>query len=270
LIYDLFDKPYNLGNTMLPVNKVNILGVGINALTIDSTVNFIQSCINKSESQYICVIPAHTIMQGYRQPHFRKIINLSGLSTPDGMGVVWLLRLKGYKNVERVYGPDLMNAICRNSVETNWRHYFYGGEPGVPERLAEKLINKYPNLSIAGMYSPPFRDLTIEEDKNIINRINETHPDIVWVGIGSPKQEIWMYEHIDKINNSVLIGVGAAFDFLSGSKPQAPLWIQRYGLEWIFRLASEPRRLWRRYIQYPLFGILVIAQILRIKQFPQE
>lgn len=209
-------------------------------------------------------------MQGYRDPELRRIFNRSGLTTPDGMAIVWLLRLQGFSQVERVYGPDLMQAVCKRSAETGWRHYFYGGTPGVAEQLAEKLKTQSPGLQIAGMYSPPFRELTPEEDREMIARINEARPDIVWVGIGSPKQELWMSRHLGQVDAPVLIGVGAAFDFLSGRKRQAPRWIQRSGFEWLFRLGSEPKRLWRRYADYPLFVLLVLLQLLRLKKFNVE
>ncbi len=247
--------------------RVNILGIYINAINIQQTIDTINIWIRSQYSHYICVIPAHSIMRCYRNPELRKIFNCSGLSTPDGMVIVWLLRLQGFPAVERVYGPDLMHAVCQRSLETGWRHYFYGGEPGVADRLSEKLKTEYPGIRITGVYSPPFHELTTDEDNEIIAKINQAQPDIVWVGIGSPKQEQWMSDHVGKLNATVLIGVGAAFDFLSGRKHQAPRWIQRSGFEWLFRLASEPRRLWRRYADYPLFVLLIMLQLLHLKHF---
>jgi len=182
-------------------------------------------------------------MECQRDPELRRIYNASGMTTPDGMPLVWLSRLHGYHHVDRVYGPDLMLALCERSVKRGYRHFFYGGAEGVPEHLAARLQSRFPGLIVAGTYSPPFRPLRPEEDEQIVQLINETSPDIVWVGLGSPKQERWMAEHIDRLTAPVLIGVGAAFDFHTGRKPQAPRWMQRSGLEWLFRLLTEPRRL---------------------------
>ncbi len=181
------------------------------------------------------------------------------------MPIVWLLRARGFQHVERVYGPDLMQAVCANGLERGYRHYFYGGAEGIPERLAQRLQEQFPGLCVAGTYSPPFRALTPEEDQAVIRRIQAARPDIVWVGISSPKQEAWMYNHVERLGVPALIGVGAAFDFLSGAKRQAPRWIQRSGFEWLFRLACEPRRLWKRYLQYPRFAVLAIIDLVRFK-----
>ncbi len=184
------------------------------------------------------------------------------------MPVVWMLRWQGFKNVQRVYGPDLLQAACARSLETGWRHYFYGGAPQVAEKLKDKLCADYPGLQVVGMESPPFRPLTAEEDEDAVQRIRQARPDIVWVGLGAPRQDFWMAEHLDRLGVPVLVGVGAAFDFLSGAKPQAPLWMRRSGLEWLFRLATEPRRLWRRYlIGNPRFLYLCLLQRLGLKRF---
>ncbi len=249
-------------------SRSNILGINVSVINIPAAVAVIEGWIDRCEPNYVCVTPAHAVMDCYNQPQLKDIFNASGLTTPDGMSIVWILRLRGYKNVSRVYGPDLMLAVCRRSAERGgYRHFLYGGAPGVAEKLAEELLSRFPGLTIAGTYAPPFRPLTAEEDQEITALINASQPDIVWVGISSPKQELWMAEHLGRISAPVLIGVGAAFDFLSGVKPQAPRWVQRSGLEWLFRLATEPRRLWRRYIQYPLFLLLVLAQMVGIKRY---
>ena len=249
-------------------DKVNILGVGINPITLNEALNIIVAWIDRQEENYICITPAHGIMDCQRDPELQDIFNGSGLTTPDGMSIVWILKILGYQKVTRVYGPDLMEAICRYSSDNNrFRHFFYGGADGVPEKLTKELQERFPYLDVVGTMSPPFRPLTNDEDEIIIKRINSVDPDIVWVGIGTPKQERWMANHIGKINAPVMIGVGAAFDFLSGTKRQAPKWIQRSGFEWLFRLASEPKRLWRRYIEYPKFVILVLIQLLGLKEY---
>jgi N-acetylglucosaminyldiphosphoundecaprenol N-acetyl-beta-D-mannosaminyltransferase len=184
------------------------------------------------------------------------------------MPLVWLSHLKGHTEVERVYGPDLMLACCSRSLERGYRHYLYGGGPGVPERLAERLRQRFPGISIVGCHSPPFRPLTATEDAAIVRQINEARPDIVWVSLSTPKQERWMATHRSPLLAPVMIGVGAAFDMHAGLKPQAPRWMQRSGLEWLFRLLSEPRRLWRRYLRNnPLFVWQLLLQALGLKRY---
>ena len=250
--------------------RINILGVNISAINMAMAVNTIENWIAHCDQHYVCVTPAHGVMECQGNAELRQIFNSSGLTTPDGMGIVWLLKLKGQRHVDRVYGPDLMLAICERSLNCGWRHFFYGGSTQVVEELAQRLQARFPGLNVLGTYSPPFRPLTDEEDRLLIKQINALEPDIVWTGISTPKQERWMADHIGRIKAPVFIGVGAAFDFLSGHKRQAPKWVQRAGLEWLFRLVNEPNRLWRRYIQYPLFILLVLAQTLRIKRFPIE
>jgi N-acetylglucosaminyldiphosphoundecaprenol N-acetyl-beta-D-mannosaminyltransferase len=252
------------------IPRANILGVNISAINLAQAVDAIESWINRGGQNYICVTPAHGVMDCQRDPELKWIFNHSGLTTPDGMSIVWLLKWRGYRGVGRVYGPDLLMAACERSLETGWRHFFYGGAPGVAQRLSARLVSYFPRLQVAGAYAPPFRPITEDEDRALAERINAARPDIVWVGLSTPKQERWMAGHIGRLNVPVLVGVGAAFDFLSGAKPQAPRWIQRSGFEWLFRLVTEPRRLWRRYIQYPYFLWLVLGQMLGLKHYPVD
>jgi N-acetylglucosaminyldiphosphoundecaprenol N-acetyl-beta-D-mannosaminyltransferase len=251
----------------MPIRRVNVLGVQVSAINMAQAVALFEEWILRRQQRYVCVLPAHSVMDAYRDPDLRRILNRSGLTTPDGMSIVWLLKVQGCRHVSRVYGPDLMREICRLSQDKGWRHFLYGGEPGVAECLKTRLEAEY-GVRVVGVYSPPFRPLSEEEDRQVVESINATHADIIWVGISSPKQERWMQEHLGKVNASVLVGVGAAFDFLTGRKPQAPRWMQRVGLEWLFRLLSEPRRLWPRYSQYPLFVILALAQLSGLRKFP--
>jgi N-acetylglucosaminyldiphosphoundecaprenol N-acetyl-beta-D-mannosaminyltransferase len=250
--------------------RINILGVAVSAINMDQALDFVTQRIETLTPSYICVTPAHGVMDCQADPALRRIFNGSGLTTPDGMAIVWLLKLHGHAHASRVYGPDLMSAVCAMSVQHGYQHYFYGGAPGVAELLAARLQARYPGLRVAGIYSPPFRPLTPEEDCQVVARINASEPDIVWVGISTPKQERWMSEHVGRVTAPVMVGVGAAFDFLSGRKKQAPRWMQRAGLEWLFRLGSEPRRLWRRYLRYPQFALLVLAQLLRVRCYRLE
>lgn len=245
----------------------NILGVGISAINLEQAYEAIERWIQTAQKKYITVTPVHGIMDCQSDPEFRRIVNRSGLTTPDGMGVVWILKLMGYSNISRVYGPDLMELTCAKSVKKEFRHFLYGGDQGVAQELAGCLRAMFPGIKIVGFFSPPFRALTEEEAQDVADRINASQADIVWVGISTPKQEKWMARFHKKTTASVFVGVGAAFDFLSNRKPQAPRWVQRSGLEWLFRLITEPDRLWRRYIRYPYFIILLLAQWLGIKKY---
>ena len=231
-----------------PPERVNVLGVGVSAITMQHALAFIDRWIATEVRRYVCVTGVHGVMESQADPALRAIHNAAGLVTPDGMPLVWLARLRGHRFVERVYGPDLMLAACAHSVGKGYRHFFYGGGRGVPERLAERLQARYPGLEVAGVWSPPFGELTVDEEQAIVDRINAANPQIVWVGLSTPKQERWMAQNVHRLRASVLIGVGAAFDFHAGMKRQAPRWMQRNGLEWVFRLGSEPHRLWRRYL----------------------
>lgn len=247
---------------------VNILGVKVNMLNLDKAVAVIDHWITHDLQNYICVSAVSTIMACHRSAEVRACVNRAGLVTPDGMPLVWLGRLQGM-HAERVYGPDLMLRTCEMAVKKGYSHYFYGGMPGVPELLAGSLQKKFPGLKVAGSYSPPFRKLSHEEDEAIIQEINQSRAEIVWVGLSSPKQDLWMSEHLGKIQAPVMIGVGAAFNFHSGSVKQAPHWMQRSGLEWVFRLSQEPKRLWKRYLfDNPVFAVNVLLQLTKLKRFP--
>jgi N-acetylglucosaminyldiphosphoundecaprenol N-acetyl-beta-D-mannosaminyltransferase len=240
--------------------QTNVLGVRVSAINMEMAVRTIEDWIVQQESHYVCVTGVHGVMESQRDKALLRIHNAAGLVTPDGMPLVWLSRLMGFPQVERVYGPDLMLAVC---AKQGYRQFFYGGSPGVAERLASRLQSRFPGLQVAGVYSPPFGALSPEEDTAVVEHLNVANPDIVWVGISTPKQECWMAEHIGRLSAPVLIGVGAAFDFHAGLKKQAPYWMQWSGLEWLFRLLMEPRRLWRRYlINNPRFLWLVLLQAL--------
>ena len=247
--------------------RLNILGVGVNALTLEDAVVTIGDTIESRLREYVCVVPAHSVMDCVRDPSLRQVFNGAGMCTPDGMAIVWLLKLHGHRRVSRVYGPDLMLAVCERSIAAGWRHFFLGGAAGVADELVLHLDNRYPGLRVAGTLSPPFRQLSATEDDELVALINASRPDIVWVGLGSPKQERWMAAHAGKISAPVMIGVGAAFDFLSGHKVQAPRWMRQSGLEWLFRWAEEPLRLFPRYVRYPLFAALVAAQAVGLNRY---
>jgi N-acetylglucosaminyldiphosphoundecaprenol N-acetyl-beta-D-mannosaminyltransferase len=242
--------------------RVNVLGVAVSALTMAEAVDTIDRWIARRDRQYVCVTGVHGIMESQDDPDLRGIHNRAGMVTPDGMPLVWVSRLNGYRRVERVYGPDLMLACCAGSASKGYRHFFYGGGPGVPERLAARLQERFPGLIVAGTWSPPFGEPPPAAERSAVERINAANPDIVWVGLSTPKQERWMARHVGHVQSPVLIGVGAAFDFHAGLKRQAPAWMRRTGLEWLFRLGTEPRRLWRRYLRNnPRFIWRILLQL---------
>nr|WP_137831049.1 WecB/TagA/CpsF family glycosyltransferase [Methylobacterium sp. L1A1] len=242
--------------------RVNILGVGISAIDMEDAVATIDRWIDQRQRQFVCITGVHGVMECRRDIELRGILRAAGLVTPDGMPLVWMAHRLGFDRVRRVYGPDLMREVSRLSQERGYRHFYFGGGPGLADALAAQQRAAYPGIQVVGTLSPPFRPASEAEDEAMVQAINAAKPDIVWVGLSTPKQERWMSAHRDRIEAPVMIGVGAAFDFLAGTKRQAPLWMQRSGLEWAFRLASEPRRLWRRYATIvPSFLVLAGAQL---------
>jgi N-acetylglucosaminyldiphosphoundecaprenol N-acetyl-beta-D-mannosaminyltransferase len=248
-------------------DRVNVLGVNVHPITLHDATETIQTWIRDRTPNYVCVTGVHGIMESWRDPDLRRIHNAAGLVTPDGMPLVWLSHFYGFRHVTRVYGPDLMLAMTALSAQHGYRNYYLGGGPGTADRLKAVLTRKYPGLRVVGTSSPPFRPLRPEEDESLIRQINATRPDIVWLGLSCPKQEHWMAAHLGKLTAPVMVGVGAAFDFLSGEKAQAPRWMQSSGTEWLFRMASEPRRLAGRYLRNnPLFLYLILRQILTARK----
>jgi N-acetylglucosaminyldiphosphoundecaprenol N-acetyl-beta-D-mannosaminyltransferase len=241
--------------------RVDVLGVRISAVGMAEVTDAVERWIEKGERRYVCVTGVHGVMESQRDPALRDIHNAAGLTVPDGVPMVWAGRYAGAEAIERVYGPDMMLAVCGLAADRGWSSFLYGGAPGVADQLATHLRQRFSALRIAGADSPPFRDLGVVEDREIVERINASGAQLVWVGLSTPKQERWMSDHVDRIREPVvLLGVGAAFDIHAGLKRDAPRWIGRLGLHWMFRLAQEPRRLWRRYLwANPRF----VARILR-------
>lgn len=245
------------------LSSFNLLGVRVSVLNMPLALHTLERWIEHGERQYVCVANVHTVTESTRHPDLRRAMNHAGMVTPDGMPLVWMGRWWGHSSIARVYGPELLRQACRFGVPRGWRHYFYGGAPGVAERLVERLSRENPGLQVAGVESPPFRPLTEREEEELVERVQVAAPHLFWVGLGAPKQELWMAEHAGKLPVPVMLGVGAAFDFLAGLKPQAPVWMQRAGLEWLFRLMSEPKRLWKRYlVNNPRFIWLALSQML--------
>lgn len=224
----------------------NILGVNINVTNMKETVKVITENLENIKGNYICVSNVHTTVMSYEDESYKAIQNGGFMALPDGKPLSIVSKKRGFKEAERVTGPDLMEEIFKISEERGYSHYFYGSTQETLDILRVKLKEKYPNIGIAGMYSPPFRKLTKEEDIEIVNNINKTNPDFVWIGLGAPKQEIWMSEHKNRVNG-LMLGVGAGFDYHAGNISRAPKWMQDYSLEWLYRLLQDPQRLFKRY-----------------------
>jgi N-acetylglucosaminyldiphosphoundecaprenol N-acetyl-beta-D-mannosaminyltransferase len=249
-------------------SRVNVLGVGVSPVDIPSAADTIERWIAQRRAAYVTVTGVHGVIESQDDAELRRIHNEAGMVVPDGMPLVWISRLQGYRRVDRVYGPDLMLEVCRRSLAAGYRHFLYGGAQGVPTLLARRLSDRFPGLDVVDTVSPPFRPPTEAEYDATAARIEATGADIVWVGLSTPKQERWMAAMVPRVRSAVFIGVGAAFDFHAGLKPQAPRWMQRGGLEWAFRLAVEPRRLWRRYLKNnPRFVYLAVLQATGARRF---
>jgi N-acetylglucosaminyldiphosphoundecaprenol N-acetyl-beta-D-mannosaminyltransferase len=247
--------------------KFNVLGVRVDAVQIPDVVARMEHWISESSgSHFIAVTGMHGVTEAQHDHAFKAILNSADLVVPDGMPLVWLGRWHGHALQRRVYGPELMQTFCRETGP-KYRHYLYGGMPGVPDLLARVMKERYA-INVVGGYSPPFRALTPDEDTEILERIHQAQPDVLWVGLSTPKQERWMHEHRPRLRVPVVVGVGAAFDLNSGRAVQAPSWMREHGLEWSFRLMLEPRRLWRRYIVYGSeFMWNVAAELLALRKF---
>lgn len=230
--------------------RLDLLGVQLNVLTLSQAVDEMDAAIGRRVPGYVSTCPVYTVMLGHERADVRAALNGATWATADGMPVAWAQRWLGGQGAGRVYGPDLMQAMCARSAERGYRQFLLGGAPGVAAQLASSLRARHAGLEIVGMNCPPYRALTSDEEVALVNEINASRADVVWVGLGSPKQDLWMQRFRPRLEAPLLVGVGAAFDFFTGRMPQAPRWMQGAGLEWVFRLASEPRRLWRRYLIY--------------------
>jgi N-acetylglucosaminyldiphosphoundecaprenol N-acetyl-beta-D-mannosaminyltransferase len=238
----------------VPPPRVNVLGVGVHALNLRSAVTALQSAIETRTKGYVCVTGVHGVSEAQTDPALRSILNQAFLNTPDGMPMVWIGRMAGFSDMQRVYGPDLLLEVCKASQWTRWKHFFYGGGPGTANELATVLQAKFPRLQVVGTHTPPFRPLTDAEFEQLQAQVAAAQPDIIWVGLSTPKQELFMSSTLARLDVPVMIGIGAAFDLISGKVRQSPRWIQHSGFEWLYRLIQEPRRLWKRYLKNnPLF-----------------
>jgi N-acetylglucosaminyldiphosphoundecaprenol N-acetyl-beta-D-mannosaminyltransferase len=252
-------------------DTVNILGVGVSALNLETTVDYLDAWIKAGEKQYVCCCNVHLVMESRRSTTVRRVLNQAGMVTPDGMPLVWLVRNAGQTTASRVYGPDLMELVLSRSRTQQTTHFFYGGAAGVAQKLKTDMERRFPGVRVVGTLSPPVGSVEELATDEVAEIINAAQPDYVWVGIGCPKQEQWMAAMRSRLTASILVGVGAAFDFHTGKVSQAPRWMMRSGLEWLYRLAREPRRLWRRYLVYnPWFVWDVAMQKAGLRRFEIE
>jgi N-acetylglucosaminyldiphosphoundecaprenol N-acetyl-beta-D-mannosaminyltransferase len=247
---------------------VNVLGVGISVINLTTVRDRLAAAVAERRQGYVCIRDVHGVVRAQRDEEFRGILNRAFLCTPDGMPLVWAGRLAGHKNMGRVYGPDLMEVLCDWTRRTEYTHFLYGGREGVADLLRQRLEARYPGLRIVGTYTPPFRPLTAAEEADLAARVAAVRPDFFWVGLSTPKQEQFMAAHLGRLDTTLMLGFGAAFDFHAGTARQAPRWIQRSGFEWLFRLCTEPRRLWRRYFHtVPVFLALAFCQAVGLKKY---
>lgn len=248
-----------------PIPRVDVLGVEVSAVSMVQAVERIATWVQARDREYVCVTGVHGVMEAQRDPQLKRVHNAAGLTTPDGMPMVWAGRRAGASWMSRVYGPDLMLAVLARAAYEGWSSYFYGGGPGTAEVLAMRVRERFDGLQVAGTWSPPFTALTPAEDAAEVERINDVRPDLVWVGLSTPKQERWMAAHRARLDAPVLLGVGAAFDIHAGLVSQAPPWVRRSGLEWAYRLGREPRRLGPRYLRNnPAFVAAIVRRPPRL------
>jgi exopolysaccharide biosynthesis WecB/TagA/CpsF family protein len=240
----------------------NILGTHFSLLTYKDVMRTIMHWRDKQERHYVTLTPPYSVLMCRRDARLREATQAASLTLPDGVGIILAAKLLRYPHHGRVTGPTLMLRLCDWGRAEGLRHYFYGGAAGVADALADRLKQDYPGLKVVGTCCPPFRDLTPTEDTEVVKQVNATRPDVVWVGLGSPKQEKWMARHAGRINATALIGVGAAFDFHSGRVKWAPAWMRKMGIEWAYRLVTEPRRMWRRNVNSLVFVAGVVWQCM--------
>ncbi len=231
------------------VPRANVLGVGVSAINMEQALSLFESWLGNGARGYVCVTGVHGVMEAQRDIGFRQILNRSLMTTPDGMPTVWVGRMQGFSEMDRVYGPDLMFHLCRLSCEKGYTHFFYGGRPGTGAQLKEVLCSSFAGLRVVGTYTPPFRPLNAEEECELLLQVSSVKPDIFWVGLSTPKQERFMARYLDKINAKIMVGVGAAFDYHTGMIKEPPEWLKRAGLQWAHRLLQDPARLGKRYLR---------------------
>lgn len=246
----------------------DVLGVDLSAINMNRAIDLAESWIATGKSAYVCMTGVHGVMEAQSDAHLRSVLNGAFLNAPDGMPMSWVGWLQGHRQMDRVYGPDFMANLCRLSLSKGYRHYLYGGQPGVAQELKAALQKRFPGLQVVGTYTPPFRSLTRDEEASLLEDVGNAKPDILWVGLSTPKQECFMAEYVDRLRVPLLVGVGAAFDFHTGRIDDAPAWMKRMGLQWLHRLLQDPARLWKRYLRNnPVFVWRIALQLFKLRNY---
>jgi N-acetylglucosaminyldiphosphoundecaprenol N-acetyl-beta-D-mannosaminyltransferase len=246
-----------------------VLGVEVDAVDMESALARVANALHESRKGYVCVTSVHGIMEAQRSPLIAQVHAASEMTIPDGMPLVWVGRMQGHASMQRVTGPDLMLEIFRREEFTGFTHFLYGGVEGVAKELRDKLTAQFPGARIVGTYTPPFRELSPAEEKQLIAQIADLKPDIVWVGLGCPKQELFMSRYLPMLDTKLMFGVGAAFDFHTGRIHDCAPWIKRAGLQWLHRLLQDPGRLWNRYLRIiPAFLWHITLQLTGLQRYP--
>jgi N-acetylglucosaminyldiphosphoundecaprenol N-acetyl-beta-D-mannosaminyltransferase len=244
----------------------DVLGVKVSAINLSTAVDMADRWIAAKNRGYICVTGVHGVMEAQKDVEFLRILNHAFINTPDGMPMSWVGHLQGLSQMDRVFGPDFLATMCQLSVWRGYRHFLYGGEPGVAELLKETLQRRFPGLLVVGTYTPPFRNLSAAEEDDVLAQVQASKPHILWVGLSTPKQERFMAHYIDRLEVPLLVGVGAAFDYHTGRIRDCPHWVKRAGLQWSHRLLQDPRRLWKRYLRNnPAFVWNIVLQTLKLR-----
>jgi N-acetylglucosaminyldiphosphoundecaprenol N-acetyl-beta-D-mannosaminyltransferase len=248
--------------------RANVLGIGVDAVDMNQAIDVVRRAVEEGRKGYICLADVRGIMEARRNPDLQVILEGAMLVAPDGMPTVWMGRLQGFSAMQRVFGPDLMLEVFRRKEFSHYRHFLCGGGPGAAGQLRDELLKRFPWANIAGIYTPPFRAMTEEEGQQFAERIRFLRPDIIWVGLSTPRQERFMFRYLPMLETKVMIGVGAAFLYHTGAIQDSPQWVKRAGMQWLHRLIQEPKRLWRRYIlNVPLFLILAALQVSGLRRF---
>lgn len=251
--------------------RANVLGVGIHAIKLESALELMESSIVSGRKGYVCVTNVHAVMEAQKNAYYKQVLNGAFLTVPDGRPTVWVGRSQGLTEMDQVGGPDLMLKFCELSSRKRYTHFFYGGLPGMSEQLKDSLTRRYPGLRVVGTYTPPFRPLNLKEESEVCDLLAKLKPDVTWIGLGAPKQELFMAKYLGRLNTTLMVGVGAAFDMHTGRIKDAPRWMKRAGFAWLHRLFQEPRRLWKRYVKTnPRFLWEITLQLLRLKKYELE
>ena len=256
---------------MQSTGQVNVLGVGIHPVDMQSTASLLGAVIREDGKGYVCLAGVHGIMEAQRDPGLKSIFAKAFLVVPDGMPAVWMGHLQGFNTIQRVFGPDLMIDIIGGVEFRTCTHFLCGGELGVAEKLRDEMLRRFPWIKIAGTYSPPFRPMTAMEESELKAKVRSSKPDIIWVGLSTPKQERFMARYLPVLDTKLMIGVGAAFLFHTGALQDSPKWVKHAGLQWLHRLMQEPSRLWKRYLlNNPRFIFCVLMQLMGLRQYTQR